>query len=59
MLERGLGVQRKKPAIKKAAAARKTAPRKAAAQKTAVGDPQGSREAATKRAQRNRTSEWF
>ena len=59
MLERGLGVQRKKPAIKKAAAARKTAPRKTAAQKTAVGDPQGSPEAATKRAQRNRTSEWF
>src|SRR5215471_9431999 len=31
-----LGVQRKKPAIKKAAAARRTAPRKTAAQKTAV-----------------------
>ena len=60
MLERGLGVQRKKPAVKKAAsAARKTVPRKTAARKTAVGDPKGGPEAPTKRAQRKRTSEWF
>ena len=60
MLERGLGVQRKKPAVKKApATARKTAPRKTATQKTVVGDPKGATKAPPKRAQRKRTSEWF
>jgi tetratricopeptide (TPR) repeat protein len=58
MLERGLGVQRKKPAVKKAAsAARKTAPRKTAAEKTAIGDPKDAPDAPAKRPQRKRKSE--
>jgi hypothetical protein len=60
MLERGLGVQRRKPAVKKAPPkTRKTGPRKAAAQKTADGDPQRSTAAPPKRAQRKRRSEFF
>jgi len=60
MLERGLGVQRKRPAAKKAPpTARKTAPRKTAAGKTAVVDPTGVTEAPAKRAQRKRRSELF
>jgi tetratricopeptide (TPR) repeat protein len=60
MLERGLGVQRKKPAVRKTASgARKIAPRKTAAPKTAVGDSKDTPVEPTKRPRRKRTSELF
>jgi hypothetical protein len=55
MLERGLGVQRKKPAVKKAASSDgKTAPRK-----TAARDPKVTAKSPPKRPQRKRPSELF
>jgi hypothetical protein len=60
MLERGLGVQRRKPAVKKApSTGRKTAQRKTAAQKTSAEDPRGVTAAPPKRALRKRNSEVF
>lgn len=60
MLERGLGVQRKKPAVKKARASTRNTSRNAAAvAKSGARDPKDTIQAKSKRAPRKRGSELF